>query len=119
MAGTGELLVQGIVALGGTGVLAAGANALLSRRKSKTEVEGARADAAKVLAEGAALLVKPLHDELEMVHRQIAQLRQREDANYELLRLHAAWDRRVADALRGAGLNVEAPPPLYLEDSTR
>lgn len=125
MASTAELVVQGIVAVGGTGVLAAIANALMSRAKSKTEAEMGRADAAKVLAEGAAVLVEPLRVEVESLHKQLNEMRGREDQQilsqrardeylYRMMRAHSQWDSMVAERLRAAGLEIEEPPPLHL-----
>lgn len=116
---TGNLVVQMIVAVSGTGVLAAIAQAAVSRSKSKTDVEGGRADAAKVLAEGAAVLVEPLQRRVEMLTRQVGEMQDREMQIYELLRDHAEWDMNVAAKLAQAGLNVAAPPPLHLPHPPR
>lgn len=114
MASTAELVVQGIIAVGGTGVLAAVANAFMSRSKSKAEMEQGRADAAKVLAEGAAVLVEPLRTEVNLLHEQVNRMRTREDKLYRLMRRHSEWDTVVAAQLRAGGATIDEPPPLYI-----
>jgi len=111
-----DQLVQIIVALGGFSGLAALAQTILSRQKTK-------ADAVQSLMTASGALFSPMRDELRDLRSQVVEMRDREQ-QYErtqrvhdyMLRVHARWDYQVADALSSAGIVVDTPPPLFPDD---
>lgn len=102
-----DLVVQIVTGIGATGAIGAAVTALVSRRKTRAEVEGARADAAQVISSAAAALVGPLESRVQDLAQQVQE-------TDRLLREHARWDRQVADTLRELGQEVQEPPPLWI-----
>ncbi len=106
MAAASDLIVQIATAVGATGVVGAAFTALLSRRKTRAEVDAAKADAAQVISQAAASLVGPLEARVQSMSMQLAETE-------KLLRAHAVWDREVMGALNALGTEVRQPPPLW------
>lgn len=66
-----DLFVQLVIALGLGGVLKAGIDAVISRRKTKAEVRSTEAVAVEVVARAAVSLVQPFQEQLSLLRTEL------------------------------------------------
>lgn len=106
MAAASDLVVQVATGIGATGAIGAALTAMLSRRKTRAEVDATKADAAQVISQAAASLVGPLESRVQALTMQL-------NETDRMLREHAIWDREIVEALHGMGKDIRQPPPLW------
>lgn len=112
MPAEGNTWVTILAAILGSGIFAAVVNAVAGRRKLG-------ADATKVITEAAGGVVERLEDEnerlsLRVTHleQEVADLKERDRVQRDLLLVHAGWDHLAIDQLRLAGITIGTAPPL-------
>lgn len=113
---TGAWATWAALILGGGGF----AGMVVQIVKARPEAKKIDADAAQVLSSASAEFVQRMATQLDRTQARVDQLEQklnlqeeREERHERLLLVHEAWDRSVAEKLRGMGETIADPPPLY------
>lgn len=110
--------------IGGVFATVGGTAGVVSFIKARPEAKRIDADAAKIIQETSAEMVKSVRDsvreDMAALRTRVAELEQdrrererRDDIQGHRLRVHERWDNTVAQRLRGLGVDVADPPPLY------
>lgn len=92
--------------------------------KARPEAKKLDADAAKVIQETSADMVKSVREsvreDMAALRARVAELEQdrrdrdrRDELHYRRLRVHQTWDEQIARKLRELGEEIGDPPPLY------
>lgn len=96
--------------------------------KARPEAKKLDADAAKVIQETSADMVKSVREsvreDMAALRARVAELEQdrkdrdrRDEMQYRRLRVHQTWDEQIARKLRELGEDISDPPPLYPDPS--
>lgn len=83
---------------------------LFGRRKTK-------ADSHSIVVTDATTFGTMMLQRAERAEQRIDALEERENRRDDLARAHLRWDWRQIRALADHGIEVENPPPLFLDDS--
>lgn len=95
-----ELVFQLAVLLGGSGVLGVAIKGFLERKKMSV-------DAGAAISTVALATVTATQKDMDDMKADMIKLR-------KALREHDAWDRKVVRQLHNAGIEVEAPPEIWV-----
>lgn len=99
----------------GGSFLAARASTRAANSADKTENRRIGNDEWQKILDAKTNDIADLRGRLERAEGRIATLERREDAQHEILIVHAAWDYAAAQELRRLGVSTMAdPPPLWL-----
>jgi hypothetical protein len=110
--------------IGGLIAAVGGAAGIASFIKARPEAKKLDADAAKVIQETSADMIKTVREsvreDLVALRARVAELEQdrkdrdrRDEMQYRRLRVHQSWDEQIARKLRELGEDIADPPPLY------
>lgn len=110
--------------IGGLFAAVGGTAGIAAFIKARPEAKKLDADAAKVIQETSADMVKSVREsvreDMAALRSRIAELEQdrrerdlRDRMQYQRLRVHQSWDEQIARKLRELGEEISDPPPLY------
>lgn len=102
--------------LGGAGGVGAVAKAVFDLIKSRADARKVNADGAAVLIQTAAESNRDLGEDLKDVRTELRKVTATQRRHDEVLRVHHRWDEQVVAQLRQLGATVADPPPLYLPE---
>lgn len=115
--------------IGGAIATIGGGAGIASFVRARPEANKIDADAAKVIQETSAEMVRTVRESVreDMValkarvaelERTLKEREARDVLQDRRLRTHERWDQTVTDRLRGLGQNLPDPPPLYPDPMT-
>jgi hypothetical protein len=114
--------------IGGIFAAVGGTAGIAAFIKARPEAKKLDADAAKVIQETSADMVKSVREsvreDMAALRARVAELEldrkerdRRDELQYRRLRVHQSWDEQIARKLRDLGEEIGDPPPLYPDPS--
>jgi hypothetical protein len=126
MATLAELIVQGIIVIGGGTAAGAGINGFFSRRVTRATVAKTTAETGKTVAEVTSVgagtaavqvdtamdLLREMRTDMTTMRAKLESLEGWKATHERLLDAHTRWDETVYSVLRERDITIDPPPPL-------